>query len=116
MVADALTKLATPEVIKVLIDAMEGQLPSTVAAHASSVTPGRANRSDMAGDGPSTPHPAQPPRPGAAAAQGGPGGGTVMFEGIVHPDVPRDHPVWGELLRAMCEKWIPGSDLTSLPE
>ncbi len=39
-----------------------------------------------------------------------------MFEGIVHPDVPRDHPVWGELLRAMCEKWIPGYDLTSLPE
>ena len=52
MVADALTKLATAEVIQLLIRAMEGYLPTKAAAHRTSVTPGRANRSDMAGDGP----------------------------------------------------------------
>ena len=40
----------------------------------------------------------------------------VFIDGIIHPDAPKDHPMWGELLKAMCEKWIPDSDLTSLPE
>ena len=52
MVADALTKLATPDVLQVLIDAMEGRLPGTVIAHTTSVSPGLQNRGDIAGDGP----------------------------------------------------------------
>ena len=40
----------------------------------------------------------------------------MFIDGIIHPDAPKGHPSWGELLKAMCEKWIPNSDLTSLPE
>lgn len=52
MVADALTKLATANVIQVLVDAMDGRLPTRTIAHLTSVTPGPANRGDVAGDGP----------------------------------------------------------------
>ena len=52
MVADALTKLATANVIQVLVDAMDGRLPTRTMAHRTSVTPGPANRGDIAGDGP----------------------------------------------------------------
>ena len=52
MVADALTKLATPDVFQLLIDAMEGRLPTVTVAHTTSVTPGPQNRGDIAGDGP----------------------------------------------------------------
>ena len=52
MVADALTKLATANVIQILIDAMDGRLPTRTITHRTSVSPGRANRSDEAGDGP----------------------------------------------------------------
>ena len=54
MVADALTKLATSDVIMVLLEAMMGRLPTTVAAHRTCVTPGPHNRGDIAGDGPSS--------------------------------------------------------------
>ncbi len=40
-----------------LIRAMQGYFPTRAAAHRTSVTPGRASRSDKAGDGPG-PHPA----------------------------------------------------------
>ena len=53
MVADSLTKLATGEVIGVLLAAMDSQLPALTAADRTSVTPGPANRGDIAGDGPS---------------------------------------------------------------
>ena len=53
MVADSLTKLATREVIQVLLAAMDSQLPALTAACRTSVTPGPANRGDIAGDGPS---------------------------------------------------------------
>ena len=52
MVADALTKLATANVIQVLVNAMDGRLPTRTMAHRTSVTPGPANRGDIAGDGP----------------------------------------------------------------
>ena len=52
MVADALTKLATANVIQILIDAMDGRLPTRTITHRTSVSPGRANRSDEAGEGP----------------------------------------------------------------
>ena len=52
MVADALTKLATANVIQVLFNAMDGRLPTRTMAHRTSVTPGPSNRSDIAGDGP----------------------------------------------------------------
>ena len=52
MVADALTKLATANVIQILLDAMDGRLPTRTITHRTSVSPGRANRSDEAGDGP----------------------------------------------------------------
>ena len=51
MVADALTKLANANVIQVLVDAMDGRLPIRIIPHRTSVTPGPANRSDIAGDG-----------------------------------------------------------------
>ena len=51
MVADALTKLATANVIQVLVNAMDGCLPTRIIAHRTSVTPGPANRIDIAGDG-----------------------------------------------------------------
>ena len=54
MVADAMTKLATSEVIQVLIDAMEGHLATSVVAHATSTTPGPRNSGDIAGYGPLT--------------------------------------------------------------
>ena len=50
MVADALTKLATANVIQVLVNAMDGRLPTRTVAHRTSVTPGLANRGDIAGD------------------------------------------------------------------
>ena len=40
MVADALTKLASADVIMMLAEAMEGRLPIAVAANRTSVTPG----------------------------------------------------------------------------
>ena len=52
MVADALTKLATANVIQVLVNAMDGHLPTRTMAHRTSVTPGKANRGDITGDGP----------------------------------------------------------------
>ena len=52
MVADTLTKLATSEVISVLLAAMESQLPTHTAACRTSVSPGPSNRGDIAGDGP----------------------------------------------------------------
>ena len=52
MVADALTKLATSDVLQLLIDARDGRLPTTMVAHTTSVTPGLQNRGDIAGDGP----------------------------------------------------------------
>ena len=52
MVADALTKLATANVIQVLVDAMDGRLPTRTMAHRTSVTLGKADRGDIAGDGP----------------------------------------------------------------
>ena len=52
MVADALTKLATANVIQVLVNAMGGHLPNRTMAHRTSVTPGKANRGDITGDGP----------------------------------------------------------------
>ena len=44
MVADSLTKLATGEVIGVLLAAMDSQLPALTAARRTSATPGPANR------------------------------------------------------------------------
>ena len=52
MVADALTKLATPDVLQLLIDAMGGRLPTVTVAHTTSVILGPQNRGDIAGDGP----------------------------------------------------------------
>ena len=52
MVADALTKLASAGVIQVLVDAMNGCLPTRTIAHPTSVTPGPDNRGDIAGDDP----------------------------------------------------------------
>ena len=54
MVAESLTKLATSEVIGVLLAAMDSQLPALTAACRTPVTPGPANRGDIAGDGPSS--------------------------------------------------------------
>ena len=48
MLADTLTKLATAPVILVLHDAKDGIQPN----HKTSVSPGRQNRRDEAGDGP----------------------------------------------------------------
>ena len=56
MVADALTKLATANVIQVLVNAMDGHLPTRTMAHRTSVTPGKANRGDITGDGPMQNH------------------------------------------------------------
>ena len=47
-----MTKLATTNVIQVLVNAMDGHLPSRTMAHRTSVTPGKANRGDITGDGP----------------------------------------------------------------
>ncbi len=52
LVADTLTKLATAEVVGVLRAAMDSQLPARTMTHLTSITPGRQNRSDEAGDGP----------------------------------------------------------------
>ena len=52
MVADALTKLASANVIQVLVNAMDGHLPIRTMAHRTSVTLGKANRGDITGDGP----------------------------------------------------------------
>ena len=52
MVADALTKLATANVIQVLVNAMDGHLPTRTMAHRTSVMLGKANRGDITGDGP----------------------------------------------------------------
>ena len=52
MVPDALTKLATANVIQVLFNAMDGHLPTRTMAHRTSVTLGKANRGDITGDGP----------------------------------------------------------------
>ena len=52
MVADALTKLASKDVLAVFRDVMNGILPKTTRANRTSVDPGPQNRSDEAGDGP----------------------------------------------------------------
>ncbi len=52
MLADGLTKLATREVMTTLLNAMENLLPKVQIAHRVSTSPGPANRSDCAGDGP----------------------------------------------------------------
>ena len=49
-----MTKLATASVIQVLVNAMDGCLPTRIIAHRTSATPGPANRGDIAGDGPSS--------------------------------------------------------------
>ena len=56
MVADALTKLATANIIQVRVDAMDGRLLIRIMARRTSVTRGLANRCDIAGDGPSQNH------------------------------------------------------------
>ena len=56
MVADCLTKLASAVVIEVLYRVMEGDkslTPLLQMAHQTSVSPGKQNRSDNCGDGPS---------------------------------------------------------------
>ena len=51
-----MTKLATANVIQVLVNAMDGHLPTRTMAHRTSVTPGKANRGDITGDGPMQNH------------------------------------------------------------
>ena len=60
MVADGLTKLGTAEVLQMVRDAMKGDfpainlqpMPTIAAAHVTSVTPGKLQQWDVAGDGP----------------------------------------------------------------
>ena len=52
MVADALTKLASKEVLAVFRDVMNSILPKTARANRTSVDPGPQNSGDEAGDGP----------------------------------------------------------------
>ena len=97
MVADTLTKLATAEVIPVLTDAMSGILPARVMAHRTSVSPGPANRGDIAGDGP-------PPTP------------AYLPQHIVHPGLPTEHPMWTTILEVMHRKWSSLHNVPRIPE
>ena len=76
-----------------LLDAMDGRLPTRAVAHRTSVTPGPANRGDIAGDGP-------PPVP------------VALPDHLAHPGLPKDHPMWADLLEAMYRKW---SSLRNVP-
>ena len=96
MVADALTKLAAAEVIQVLIEAMTGNFPTRAVAHRTSVTPGPANRGDIAGDGPA-PVPVQLP------------------DDVVDPGLPKDHPMWAHILEALNRKWAALEKVSLLP-
>ena len=49
MLADALTKLASPNVIQVLLEAMQGRLPRNAIPHQTSNTPGKHNPADVTG-------------------------------------------------------------------
>ena len=53
MIADALTKFSTTDVIHILHMAMGGKITGTILNFGISTTPGRSNRGDNAGDGPS---------------------------------------------------------------
>ena len=83
MVADAMTKLATPDVIEVLIQAMEGKLPSASVPIRTSVSTGPQNRGDMAGDGPPRGRPRTPRHlqpwniPGTGSARNKTGANTI---------------------------------------
>ena len=96
MVADAMTKLAAADVVQVLISAMNGCLPTRAIAHKTSVTPGPANRGDIAGDG-------LPPLPAA------------IPEDILHPGLPADHQMWANLLEAMYRKWSALHNVPRIP-
>ena len=101
MVADAMTKLAAPEVMQVLVDAMKGCLLTGAVAHRTSVTPGPANRGDIAGDGPA-------PRPAGHGCTSGPSVPPVATElpdDILNPGLATDHPMWRKLLEAMYRRW-----------
>ena len=86
MIADALTKLATADVIRVLVEAMEGRMPTRTSAHRTSVTPGSQNSGDIIGDG-------APPTAAEIPAN------------IHHPQLPHHHPLWHDLLEAMYRRW-----------
>ena len=63
MVADGLTKLGSAEVLQMVRDAMNGEfppinlqpMPTISAAHTTSVSPGKHQAWDVAGDGPTGP-------------------------------------------------------------
>jgi len=129
-VADALTKLAAAEVIQVLVNAMKGCLPTRAVARRTSVTPGPANRGDIAGDGP-TPCPAGAAAPAhRESAQGRrPDGGhgctsgpsvppiaAELPEDILHPGLPADRPMWKNLLEAMYRRWSALHNVPRIPE
>ena len=97
MVADALTKLASAGVIQVLVAAMNSRLPTRTVAHRTSVTPGPANRCDIAGHGP-------PPCP------------ADIPEDIFHLGLPADHPDWAKLLEAMYRRWSALHTVPRIPE
>ena len=54
MIADALTKLATADVMQVLINSMKGHLPAAILSQDTSTTPGPGNQGDVTGDEPAT--------------------------------------------------------------
>lgn len=93
MVTDGLTKLAAAEVLQMLLHAMAGNFPTRTAAHRTSVSPGPANRGDIAGDGPP----------------------QIPVE-LAHPGLPTDHPTWKELLEAMYRKWSSLHNVPRIPE
>jgi len=81
----------------VLVNAMKGCFPTRASAHRTSVTPGPANRGDIAGDGP-------PPCP------------AELPEDILHPALPADHPMWKNLLEAMYRLWSALHNVPRIPE
>eukprot|EP00974_Lingulodinium_polyedra_P047623 4570766-Lingulodinium_polyedra.AAC.1 len=86
MVADTLTKLATSEVISVLLAAMNSQLPTRTMANRTSVTPGPANRGDIAGDGPAY-------------------SWADIPAGIPHPGLADGDPKWRVVIEDMYHRW-----------
>ena len=98
MVADTLTKLATADVIGVLLAAMDSQLPTRTMANRTSVTPGPANRGDIAGDGPAR---------GYTWAD--------IPAGIPHPGLAEGDPKWRMVLEDMYHRWSSPQVIAKVP-
>ena len=127
MVADTLTKLAAREVVSVLLAAMDSQLPAITAACRTSVTPGPANRGDIAGDGPgfspkaaNKAHPrtarslSPSLQPWARSQPPGPGCSAEMSAPSERPDsASGDHSAGQALAAARRDAATPGPTTTS---